>query len=263
MNVLTVIGRGVVRRASVTSRIAGVCWAALVRASRRSTWTEPTRNVLARQILFTGIEASRFVSLIALLVGLSIVVQVQLFVTRFGQSALLGPVLVAVVVRELGPLLTHFVIIGRSGAAMVTELGNMKVHGEVEVLEAQGIDPFDYLVVPRVVGMLVSIFCLTVLFISVALLGGFFSGTLLGSTAGAPGTFLNSVMAALAPGDILVLAAKILLPALATAAICCHEGLRVGRDVTEVPQAATRALVRSVGALFVLSALISLLYVVS
>ena len=172
---------------------------------------------------------------------------------------MLGPILVAVIVRELGPLLANFVIIGRSGAAITTELGNMKVNGEVRLLDAQGLDPFTYLVLPRVFGMMISVFCMTIIFIVVAFAGGFLSGVLMGAQTGTPRLFMESVMSALTPADVFSLLAKSLLPGLLTGTICCTEGLSVQGAVTEVPQATTRSLVRSVGALFVVSAVISLL----
>lgn len=220
-------------------------------------WRRPTRNVLARQILFTGVDAIGFVSLIAFMIGISVVVQAQMWTGRFGQSALLGPLLLTVIVRELAPLLTNFVIIGRSGTAVATELGNMKIHGEVRLLDAMGLDPFLYLVLPRTIAIAVSIFCLTVLFSLVALTGGYLVGALTGVTQATPLQFANTVLGALSQADVWNLLIKTLVPGLLTGAICSIEGLSVTDSVTEVPQAATRAVVRSTTALFVLSALVS------
>jgi phospholipid/cholesterol/gamma-HCH transport system permease protein len=263
VKLLIAIGQNTVERFKsltyLTSIVAAGIWAAM----QPRHWPRTSRNVLARQVLFTGVEASRFVALIAVFVGLSIVVQAQLLITRLGQSALLGPILVAVIVRELGPLLTNFVVIGRSGSAITAELGNMKVNGEIRLLDAQGLDPFIYLVLPRMIGMMLSIFGLTIIFVTVAFLSGFFSGVLFGAQTGSPVLFLDSVMAALTPGDVWLLLAKTLLPGMVTAAICCSEGFSIEGAVTEVPQAATRSLARSVAALFILSALLSTLYYLS
>ncbi|MBU1910610.1 MAG: ABC transporter permease [Verrucomicrobia bacterium] len=226
-------------------------------ALRRRTWPRTTRNVLARQILFTGFEASRFVSLLAVAVGLSIVVQTQVWLAKVGQSQLLGPVLVMVVIREVGPLLVNFVIIGRSGTAIATELGNMKISGEVYLLDSQGLDPFTYLVVPRVLGAAISIFCLTVVFILVSFVSGYLSGWLLGANPGPVDLFVDSVFRAVRPADAGNLFIKTIIPGMTTGAICCIEGLSVHTAVTEVPQAATRALVRSTIALFLISAIVS------
>lgn len=198
----------------------------------------------------------RFVSLLAVAVGLSVVVQTKVWLTRLGQSALLGPVLVAVVVRELGPLLVNFVVIGRSGTAMATELGNMKINGEVAWLDSMGLDPFAYLVMPRIVGAAVSVFCLSVLFIFMAFVSGYVSHALLGQHPGPIDLFARSILRALRPADVMTLWIKTVLPGLTTGALCCAEGLSV-TAVTEVPQASTRALVRSTISLFILSAVVS------
>lgn len=239
--------------------LAAVAFTTLTHTLRPSTWPRTTRDVFARQVLFTAIEAVGFVCLIAVMVGISIVVQVQLWLSKVGQSELLGPLLVAVVIREAAPLLVNFVVIGRSGTAIASELASMRVAGEVRVLDAQGLDPFTYLVVPRVLSVAVAVFCLTIIFIVVSFAAGFLSGVLLGAQTGGPGVFTESVFAAIRPRDIVNLLAKTVLPGLLTGAICCTEGLSVRGSITEVPQATTRGLVRSVAALFVISALVSVL----
>jgi len=241
------------------SRTASFIWYALLFSVRPRTWRRPVREVLSRQILFTGIEALLFVSFIALLVGISVVAQAQVWLTRFGQKQFLGDVLVLVIVREAAPLLTNFVVIGRSGTAISTELANMKIAGELKVLEAYGIDPFTYLVVPRILGVMLSVFSLTVFFIVFSFSSGYVTGLMLGAQTGQPGIFVRSVFKALGAPGLINVAAKTFIPGLATGAICCLEGLSVKTALTEVPQAGTRALVRSSAALFMTSALVSVL----
>jgi len=120
MKWIAFLGRHTIARLGAVSYLVAVAWTVLVAAVQVRHWPRPVRNVLARQILFTGYEATRFVSLIALLVGLSVVLQAQMFLRKLGQSELLGPILVMVLIRELGPLITNFVVIGRSGTAMAT-----------------------------------------------------------------------------------------------------------------------------------------------
>jgi phospholipid/cholesterol/gamma-HCH transport system permease protein len=259
MNWLARLGEQALVKVRTQTYLASVIWGVLREAVRRGSWPRTVRNVLARQILFTGIEASRFISLLAFMVGISVVVQTQVWLAKVGQTALLGPILVMVVVREVGPLLVNFVVIGRSGTAMATELGNMRISGEVHTLDAQGLDPFTYLVIPRVLGAALSVFCLTVVFIVVSFVSGYLSGLLLGANPGNIRLFASSVFRAVTPADVVNLIAKTFIPGLMTGAICCTEGLSVGTAVTEVPQATTRAVVRSVAALFIISALVSLL----
>ncbi len=257
MTWLARVGRQFIARAGSVTHVVAVASAAVRAACSPRHWPQPVRDVLARQVLFTGVEAMRFVSLVALMVGLSVVVQAQLALRKFGQSDLLGPILVTVLIREIGPLLTNFVVIGRSGTAMATEMATMKVRGEVRLLDQLGLDPFLYLVMPRVLGTALSIFGLTVLFVAVSFLSGYASALLMGAKAGDPTLFMRSVFDALTPADVVNLLVKAFVPGLLTGAICCSEGLSVGGAATEVPQAATRAVVRSTGYLFVTSALVS------
>ncbi|HMO49713.1 MAG TPA: ABC transporter permease [Kiritimatiellia bacterium] len=231
----------------------------VVAALRPAHWRSTVRNVLARQILFTGYQATRFISVVALLVGISVVVQVQVWTAALGQKALLGPILVMVIIRELGPLLTSFIVIARSGTAMATELASMRVLGETHVLDGQGIDPFIYLILPRAVGAAISVFCLTVIFIGVSILAGFFSGLLLGANTGTPWQFFQSVFGAIRPADVFNVIAKTWLPGLLMGCICCIEGLSIRGMATEVPQAASRAVVKSIMAMFLASAFVSIL----
>lgn len=258
MGVVAQTGSWTVGRARGLARLLAVAWTVLAAGVRPRYWPPAVRNVLARQILFTGYEATRFISMIALLVGVAVVVQAQVALAKVGQTGMLGPILVMVIIREVGPLLTNFVVIGRSGTAMTTELANMKVNGEVDLLDAQGLDPFLYLVLPRALGAAISIFCLTVIFIAVSFVGGFLMGLLVGANTGNPELFIRSVFGALTPADVLNLLVKSFVPGLLMGTICCLEGLSVGGAVTEVPQAATRAVVRSTAALFITSALVSL-----
>lgn len=259
MNVLGRIGAATRQRWGGSLYIVAVAWTALVMAAQPRRWPKPVRNVLARQILFTGFEAWRFMSLIALLVGIAVVVQAQVLLKTFGQTAHLGTVLVMVIVREIGPLLTNFVVLGRSGNAMATEMANMKFSGEVHALDAQGIDPFLYLVLPRVIGAGISSFCLTVIFIVSSFASGYVSGALLGANAGDPEFFLKSVFSALSPADVFNFVAKSFIPGVLMGSICCIEGLSVGHSITEVPQATSRAVVRSTAALFITSAVVSVM----
>lgn len=238
--------------------ILAVAWTVLRMAVQPKCWPQPVRNVLARQILFTGIDAVRFISFIALLVGVAVMVQTQLL-RKVGMSQNLGMILVAVIFREIGPLLTSFAVIGRSGNAMATELANMKINGEVHLLDSQGIDPFLYLVLPRAVGAAISTFCLTNIFVAVSFVSGYLGGLLIGANSGDPEFFFKSIFAALRPQDAVNLVLKSFIPGLLMGCICCIEGLSVQSSFTEVPQATSRAVVRSTLALFISAAVISVM----
>ena len=251
------IGNATLAWLGSVARLAGTLFAVVWKGLQPRTWSHPFRNVVARQILFTGYEATGFVSLIALLSGVLAVVEAQIWLGKLGQTALIGPVLVTVLVRELGPLLTNFAVIARSGTAISTELANMKVNGEVRALDAMGLDPFVYLVMPRVIGVAASVFCLSVVFCTVSFLGGFVCLWMMDPGGFSMPLFFANVVGSLGPDDVTILLAKSLLPGMLTGACCCEEGLSVGHAVTEVPIAAARGVIRSIAALFLVSVLIS------
>lgn len=222
-------------------------------------WVRAVRKAFARQVLAIGVEPLWFVGAVAVFVGMSVVVQLSFWTGEAGQSQLLGPLLVAVVARELGPVLINLVVIVRSGSAMTTDLGVHKINGDVRALEAQGGDPFLHLVLPRVLGMAMATFCLTIVFILVAFASGFLFAAWMGKGSRDLFLFADTVSSAVQPKDIFNILAKSILPALFASASCCIGGLGVGGSVAEIPQATQRALTRSVAGLFVISAVVSLL----
>ena len=226
---------------------------------RPRSWVRTVRNMFARQVLAIGVEPLGFVCGVAVFVGISVVAQLTFWVGEAGQSQLLGPLLVAVVARELGPVLTNIVVVVRSSSAMAAELAVLKISGEVRTLEAQGSDPFLYLVMPRVLGMAVSTFCLTIVFILVAFASGYLFAAWVGKGSHDMLLFADTVSSAVRPNDVFSILAKSILPALFASASCCIGGLSVGGSVTEILRAMQRAVTRSVAGLFVISAVVSLL----
>ena len=238
---------------------AAVIGTLLYTSIRPRNWTRNARKTFARQIMAIGVEPLGFVCAVAVFVGISVVVQLTFWVGKAGQSELLGPLLVTVVARELGPVLINLVVIVRNGSAMTTELGVLKIDGGVRTLETQGSDPFLHLVMPRVLGMAVSTFCLTTVFIFVAFATGFLFAVWTGKGSRDLFLFANTLSSAVQPKDVLNILAKSILPALFSSASCCIGGLGVGESAAEIPQATQRALTRSVAGLFVISAVVSLL----
>src|SRR6476646_9718346 len=179
-------------------------------------WQRRVLKLFARQVVAVGIEPVGFVCAVAAFVGISVVVQLGFWTGKAGQSQLLGPLLVAVVARELGPLLTNIVVIVRSSSAMATELGVLKINGEVQIIEVQNNDPFLHLVLPRVLGVALSTFCLTITFVLVALASGYFFGAWLGTGSRDMWFFTNTVLNSLRHHDMDSIIAKSILPALFT-----------------------------------------------
>ena len=241
-----------------------LCEVAAIIASgvRHLAW--PTRgqrhlplDVLARQIYFTGVQAVPFTMLLAALTAVALVVQVQVQSAGIA-SGLVGSLIVTLLVRELGPLLTALVVVARSGTAVATELANMRVAGEIDALEAAGIDPFRYLLVPRLAGFAAALVCLTMVYLGAAVVTGFALSRLwLGEAAPGWSAYAETLAANLSPLDPLILLAKTVVPGLLIAAIACREGLACRGSVTAVPRAATAGVVRALAAVVVWDVLVT------
>ncbi len=239
--------------------LAAMFWALAAASLRRQTWVRTVRNELVRQVYTNGVQATRFILYVSIAVGISVVSQALVWMQKIGQPKLLGPLLVTVLVREAVPVLTNLLAIGRNGTSMTLELGQMNIAGEVRMLDAQGLDPFVYLVLPRVLGLSIAVFCLNLFFLTGSLVSGYLFSALLAAKVGDPVSYLQSILNSVEALDLANFLLKSLLPALCTGIICCHEGLRLQGSVAKIPAATKRALANSVRALFFISALVSLL----
>jgi phospholipid/cholesterol/gamma-HCH transport system permease protein len=254
-----VIGQSVWTHVSEVIHAAAVAGTALAFLVRPQFWSKEFRKRFAHQLMAMGVEPLLFVVGVAGLVGLSMVVQLSYWVGQTGQSQLLGPLLITIVAREVAPVLINFVVIVRSGSAMATELGVMKLNGEIDAMQAEEGDPFLELVVPRVLGMAVSTFCLTFVFTITALVSGFVCAAWLGKGSSDLFLFANSMSRAVQFNEVFNILAKSILPALFAAVSCCIGGLGVTGSVKAIPLATQRALTRSIAGLFVICSVISFL----
>jgi phospholipid/cholesterol/gamma-HCH transport system permease protein len=116
-----------------------------------------------------------------------------------------------------------------------------------------------YIIMPRVLGVMLSVFGLTIMFILGAFVSGYVFGFIIDVAPGDPLRFAMSLLHAVTPGTVVSLLVKTILPGMVSATICCIEGLGVQGALTEVPQAATRAVVRSLAAAIMISAVVTVL----
>jgi phospholipid/cholesterol/gamma-HCH transport system permease protein len=213
------------------------------------------RSVLLKQIYFTGLQASGIIVTIAVILGTVVITQVVSLVGSNG--ALTGKILVWVVFGELAPLLTAIIVIARSGTAIAAELGSMKINGEIDSIEMMGIPADRYLLMPRIFGVTGSLIVLTIYFVMISFITSFIV-----ASVGWHITFeqfTQGISSVLGSKEVFVLFAKSTLFGLCISATCCSYGLRVGRSVTEIPQAATKAVMMSLMAVFVLDGLLTYL----
>lgn len=212
-------------------------------------------DVILKQILFTGVEAMKVITIISLLIGGAVIFETFSILPGLGGEAVMGQILVIVVIRELGPLLTAFIVIGRSGTAISTEIGYMMVNHEIQAIEMMGINPLRFIVLPRLVGVAVAIVCLSFYFNIVALFGGYGFARLI---VDYPFTsYLNDLSGALGFWDVAVSGIKCFLFGLIVALVCCYRGFSVNFSFTEIPQVTTKAVVTSIYLCFIVNILIT------
>jgi phospholipid/cholesterol/gamma-HCH transport system permease protein len=214
-----------------------------------------TRMVFYKQVYFTGLQGSGIIVSIAVILGTVIIAQVVSLVGNNG--SLTGKILVWVVLRELAPLLTAVIIIARSGTAIAAELGTMKINGEIETIEIMGIPAQRYLIMPRVFGVTTSFVVLTLYFVLTAFIGSFIIASIGWHLP--YDQFIQGILSSLRVNEVVMLLTKSLLFGLVVSATCCCYGLSVGRSTTEIPQAATRAVMTSLFTVFLLDGLITYL----
>ena len=211
------------------------------------------------QIHRAGVRLLPMIGFLGCALGLIIVGQTVSLLTRVGAHSYIGTLMVTVVIRELGPLLTAVVVLARVGAATVVELGTSRAQGEVEALEALGIDPVHYLVVPRMWGLAVAVFSLTIYFVLIALLSGYLFA-FLQDVPMRPSEYFHQLAGAVRWEDFVMLTLKTAAFGIIVAVVCCYQGLAKPLRIEEVPNATTRAVVSSVVACVLLDALFIVAY---
>jgi phospholipid/cholesterol/gamma-HCH transport system permease protein len=200
--------------------------------------------VVSAQIYFTGYQALPLISVLALAAGGVVIMQSSSNLSMLGGTSMIGNWLVAIIVRELGPLMTALVVIARSGTAVASELGNMRANREIDALEAMGINPLSYIVFPRLLGGVISVVCLAFYFVFMALIGGFLLTKLLQDM---PFSFYyDSLAQAVAFEDIWLFLLKNLFSGTIIFVVSCYQGLSVRRGPWEVPVVTTQAVVNSI-----------------
>lgn len=212
-------------------------------------------QVLVMQVLFTGVNALAIISLLSLGLGAVIIIQGNLLLPQLGQSNLLYPLLITVITTELGPILTAFIVMARSGVAIATELGNMVVNREIEAYVAVGISPVSYLVVPRFLGVTISLFLLNIYFSLLGLGGAFVFANFLAPIPA--DEYFSNLLTALTVKDLTLSAIKGVVFGWVIALVASYNGFRVNQASTEIPVIVIRAVGQGFGLLIVVNVLIT------
>jgi phospholipid/cholesterol/gamma-HCH transport system permease protein len=196
------------------------------------------------QAMDVGVRALPILSLITFFIGLILALQAAYELRRFGAMSYVATAVAVSMSRELGPLITAIVVIGRSGSAFAAEIGTMKVTEEIDALETMAISPIRFLVTPKFLAMILMLPCLTIWANAMGILGGSLFGV-----AQADFTFARYIQASLDSlllRDIMTGLVKSVMFGITITAVGCQEGLDTGAGAEQVGRATTRAVVVSI-----------------
>ena len=214
------------------------------------------------QLARSGLRLLPMILFLSLALGLVVIGQTVSLLSRVGATELLGTVMAAVVVRELGPLLTALIVLARAGTANVVELGTARALGEVEALEVMGIDPIHYLVVPRMIGMALGVFALTIYLILGSLVSGYL-WAFIQDVPLRPGDYLRQLATSLRWIDFVVLALKTFLFGASIAIVTCYHGLARMLRLEEVSRATVHAVANTVVVCVLIDVLFIVIYLIA
>jgi phospholipid/cholesterol/gamma-HCH transport system permease protein len=146
-------------------------------------------------------------------------------------------------VRELGPVLTSLFVVGRSGSAIATELGTMRVTEQIDAMETMAVDPVQYLAVPRIIASVLMFPVLTMLFNAVGYAGAYLIGIFVVSIPAGP--FIEHTRSLIVPADIVHGLIKATLFGFVVSVITCWRGYAASGGSRGVGEGTTRAVVMS------------------
>ena len=213
---------------------------------------------VARHVYDTGITAIPIVALIAFLISVIIAYMSAQQLRSFGAEIFVVDLVTIGVLRELGVLLTAIVVAGRSGSAFAAEIGSMKLNEEVDALQATGVDPFEALVLPRVLGLVISLPLLAVVADLVGLVGG---AVLCASLLHMPlDQYVNRVSQAISPSTFWVGIIKAPVFAVLIAMAGTHRGMQVRGSSRELGRLTTVAVVQAIFLVILADALFAVLF---
>jgi phospholipid/cholesterol/gamma-HCH transport system permease protein len=210
------------------------------------------------QMVQIGVRALPMASLTSYSIGLTLAMQAAGQLKKMGAEAFVPDLVILSLLRELGPLLTAVVVIGRSGSAVTAELGTMKVSEEIEALEVMAINPVRFLIVPRFLAMMIMLPALTVFGNYVGMVGGWSicHYALDYNTA----SYLLHSFSRAKPWDLYSGMIKSVVFAWLIITIACHMGMRVEGGAEGVGQATTGSVVWSLLIMLIANAMLTALF---
>ncbi|MBO4435822.1 MAG: ABC transporter permease [Fibrobacter sp.] len=210
-----------------------------------------SRNIIL-QTFFTGVEIFPILFVVATLFGTVVIIEVITMMGKMGFGDVVGGLMVVVIIRELGPILTAFLIAGRSGSSLTTYIGGMVINSEVDALATMGVDPVRYLVMPGLIGGAIATFIMNIVFSTSAICAGFvMTKTAIAITGNAFNIQLTwdylstEILNAMSFTDFIFIIVKPIVFGCIITTNACYQAMNIPRDIRQVPKATGRSVIKS------------------
>lgn len=208
---------------------------------------EAHRNVnsILAQIMIIGYDTLPVAAVMAFFVGMVLALNTGVELNKYGGQSIIGAIVGHSMVRELGPVMTSFLVAGRAGSAMAAEIGVMKVYEEIDALKTLDINPVRYLAMPRMIACLLSVPALTIFVDLIGITGGAVISDLHPQIFVSYSVYYDSLTDALKLHEITNGLIKSIVFGGIIALICCFVGFKTSGGPRGIGQSTTRSVVLS------------------
>jgi len=217
-----------------------LCVNSIVRLFRKPLYFDD----IVEQMEYAGSSSVFIVSLVCLFVGMALSLQLSAELSGLGLKMYTGKIVGIAVIREIGPLVTALVFIGRVGAGQTAEIGSMILGHQIDTLRVYGIDPIKKVVVPRVVASVVMLPCLTIIGDLVCLFGGYYIAVFVSNQSGS--FYWSSIIKELTFQNVFSGSIKPFIFGYLISCISCFYGLTTRGGAKGLRTSTTKAVVTSI-----------------
>ncbi|GFE59324.1 ABC transporter permease [Geobacter sp. AOG1] len=208
---------------------------------------EAPRNLqsIFTQIAIIGYETVPVASVMAFFVGMVLALQTGVELNKYGGQNIIGAIVGHSMVRELGPVMTSFLVAGRAGSAMAAELGVMRVYEEIDALKTLDINPVRYLIMPRLIASLICVPALVIYSDAIGIIGGAIISNLHPKIFVSYTTYYDSLTDALKIREVGNGLIKSVAFGGIIAQVCCYVGFKTSGGARGIGLSTTRSVVWS------------------
>jgi phospholipid/cholesterol/gamma-HCH transport system permease protein len=249
---MSAFGRGFINQSVFMGHVITMWMLSVIRPSR-IRWAA-LFNIMQR----AGLESLPIVFVTNMFVGATLAFLLVLTLKQFGAAVFAVDMVAIGVLREFGPLIAAVLISGRSASAFAAEIGSMKINQEIDAMRVMGIDPYEALVLPRVIALVIMMPLITFVGMMAGMLGGALA--IWGSLGNGPAFFVQRLYDYVPSVNLFVGMIKTPFLAITIAVVGCRMGMVVKNDVISLGRQVTTAVVQSIFLVFMIDAVFAMLF---